>query len=702
MTTGRCKILLCNCNRTMSIDAKSIASALQLDAVPAVASELCRRHVSTFESAIKRGDDTLVACTQEAPLFTEVHGTLEATGELRFINIRENAGWSQDGASAAPKMAALLALADLPPPDPVPVVSYRSAGQLLIIGPACAALDWAQRVAGELSVSVLVTETAAADELPLERAYPVYSGRDVKVRGHLGAFDVTWTQANPIDLDVCTRCGACVKACPEQAIDFTFQVDLDRCAAHRSCVAACGEVKAIDFERTTTAREDRYDMVLDLSSDPILRTSQPPQGYLAPGRDPLEQALAASRLAQLVGEFEKPRYYAYEERICAHSRSGIVGCTQCVDVCSTSAITSDVANNRVLVDSHLCMGCGGCASVCPTGAMTYAYPRVADLGTRIRAALGAYRRAGGEPACLLFHNTTEGRELIGRLARRGRGLPAHVIPLEVMHVAALGPDLLLGALAVGASQVVVLCAGSEAPEYRAALARELDFADAVLGGLGYDGVRFKLLEATDVQTLDGALWALDRCTALPVATFNLSNEKRRTLDFAIDHLARSAPVPAEIIALKAGAPFGQVVVDRDKCTLCLACVGACPASALIDGKDAPQLKFIERNCVQCGLCAKTCPEDAITLEPRLLLGAQAKTAVILNEAEPFNCVRCAKPFGTRQMIDSMLGRLSSHAMFGTPVALRRLQMCADCRVLDLMEPTDGATIFEYPAVGGKD
>jgi ferredoxin len=134
----------------------------------------------------------------------------------------------------------------------------------------------------------------------------------------------------------------------------------------------------------------------------------------------------------------------------------------------------------------------------------------------------------------------------------------------------------------------------------------------------------------------------------------------------------------------------------------MACVGACPANALVDSKEAPQLKFVERNCVQCGLCVKTCPEDALTLTPRLLLTDEAKRAVVLNETEPFNCVRCAKPFGTRQMIDNMLGRLGSHSMFGSPAALRRLQMCADCRVLDMMESTDGATVFEFPGVGEKD
>jgi ferredoxin len=303
---------------------------------------------------------------------------------------------------------------------------------------------------------------------------------------------------------------------------------------------------------------------------------------------------------------------------------------------------------------------------------------------------------------VLFHNMTDARELIGRLARRGRGLPAHVIPLEVLHIAALGPDVLLGALALGAGQVVVLSGGSEAAEYRAAIESELQFAGAILEGLGYRGPRLRLIEANDASGLEATLWSLERCNAVPAATFNLTVEKRRTLDIVIDHLARHASLQPDAIALQQGAPYGKVSVDRKTCTLCMACVGACPANALMDSKEAPQLRFLERNCVQCGLCVKTCPENALTLAPRLLLTDDARRAVVLNEAEPFNCVRCSKPFGTRQMIDNMLGRLSTHSMFGSPAALKRLQMCADCRVLDMMEGQDSRTIFDFPTVGEKD
>jgi ferredoxin len=126
----------------------------------------------------------------------------------------------------------------------------------------------------------------------------------------------------------------------------------------------------------------------------------------------------------------------------------------------------------------------------------------------------------------------------------------------------------------------------------------------------------------------------------------------------------------------------------------MACVGSCPESALMDGVDQPLLKFLERNCVQCGLCENTCPEDAITLVPRLLLTPAVREARVINETEPFHCVSCRKPFGTRLMVEAMLGRLATHSMFTGGAALRRLQMCADCRVVDMMSSKDEVSVLK--------
>jgi ferredoxin len=115
----------------------------------------------------------------------------------------------------------------------------------------------------------------------------------------------------------------------------------------------------------------------------------------------------------------------------------------------------------------------------------------------------------------------------------------------------------------------------------------------------------------------------------------------------------------------------------------MSCVGACPESALMDNSNLPQLRFVEKNCVQCGLCEKTCPENAITLTPRLLLTDAVKQPRVLNEAQPYHCIRCNKPFGTLQMIDNMLAKLSLHSAFAGNID--RIKMCADCRVVDMME-----------------
>ena len=633
----RQKILVCSCEDTIPLDAGALTRGCRnFDIV--TGRQFCRAELERFRALVGAGVPLTVGCTQEAPLFREV--AEDSGAGLRFVNLRESAGWSADAAKAGPKMAALAAAAAEPMPD-IPFVQLESAGVVLVYGRDERAIEAAGLLKEHLDVTVLLTRP---DQItpPRTTEFPIVKGTIRVAKGYLGAFELT------VD-------------------DYAVPQPSSR--------------GALVFAPSRDNATSRCDIVLDLSGGArLFPTADLRDGYLRadPG-DPAAVLKTVLRTRDLVGSFDKPRYITFDPELCAHSRSRIVGCHRCLDLCPTSAITPD--GDHVAIDEKVCAGCGQCAAACPTGAASYSLPPSDALLRKLRALLTVYREAGGTSPVLLLYDDAHGGALIDALARHGDGLPAHVLPLAVNEVTQIGIECVAAAFAYGAAAVRIVLHAKPRHD-PAGLYQTIALAEAILAGIGLEGDRVATIETDDPFALGDALRAVTLGAPVPgPASFAPAGGRRDVLRLAVRELHRAASTAAEIIALPAGAPFGAVEV-ADGCTLCLACVSACPTGALSDDPDRPVLRFTEDACVQCGLCKATCPEKVITLVPRLAFAAATATGV-LREEEPFHCIRCGKPFGVKSTIDRILAKLEGkHWMYqSAPQRLDLIKMCEDCRVI---------------------
>jgi ferredoxin len=262
-----------------------------------------------------------------------------------------------------------------------------------------------------------------------------------------------------------------------------------------------------------------------------------------------------------------------------------------------------------------------------------------------------------------------------------------VLPLPVNEVTQIGLEIVAAAFAYGAAGMRFLLRARPLHD-TSGLTRTIAYAEPILSGLGFGEGRVAKIETDDPDALGAALYAIEAgpATARP-ASFLAIGGKRDVQRLALRELHRAAPAPAEVIALPLGAPFGKLSVKTEGCTLCLACVSACPTGALKDDPERPTLRFAEDACVQCGLCAATCPEKVISLVPQLDFRAATAPAHVIKEEEPFCCIRCAKPFGVKSTIERVSAKLEAkHWMFkGQASRLEVLKMCENCRIAAVTE-----------------
>ncbi|SEO44809.1 4Fe-4S dicluster domain-containing protein [Salinihabitans flavidus] len=624
------RLILCDCAGSQSLDSNALEEATGVRC-SRVHSALCTAEIESAARFIQEGD-AILACQQEAPRFEEL--AAELTSEIpHFVDIRDRAGWSDD-VSATAKMAALIAESQVQTPT-AKSLDVTSEGVCLVMGTADIAYPVAERLSRSLAVTVLVTDD---EDPPLSRDFEVIRGRLKRAQGSMGHFRLRIDQLQILQ--------------PAGRGAFTFTAPRD-------------------------GAETECDVILDLSGGtPLFPAPHKRDGYLRadPGHAGAVQD-ATFDAAHYIGTFEKTLFLALDSHLCAHSRAEQTGCTRCLDICPTGAISPD--GEHVAVDPMICAGCGACASLCPSGAIKYDAPPVGAVLARLRALAETYLAAGGQAPRLLVHDDSHGAEMIRLAARFGRGLPADVLPLSVDALASFGHAEILAALSMGFADIRILPAPRTERE---PIASEIELAEA-MGGAG----RIAIL---DVGTPDAMSDALFEAKVRPqdAAPKLLMGDRRQIARMAAKALMPNQETP---VPLSEDAPYGAIVVDKDVCTLCLSCVSLCPSAALVDNPDKPELRFQEDACLQCGLCANICPENAIALEPRFDPSDDVMKLRTLHEEEPFCCIECGAPFGVKSTVERIVEKLEGkHSMFAEEGAGRLIRMCNDCRIQAQYHSTD--------------
>jgi ferredoxin len=418
------------------------------------ADQLCRAELSRFN---KNSD--MVTCTQETALFQEINPSVTS------INIREMGLWSDEAGNATAKTIALIKAAKVVMP-PVKLTTLESKGVTLIYGVDETAFEIANALKDTLDVTVLL-KGARDITPPSSMVYPIVKGVITAAKGVLGASEFT------ID-------------------DYALPLPSSR--------------QKLLFAHAHNGASSSCDIFIDVTGETsFFPAHELREGYLKVSPNDAAGKLSLIHAASnLVGVFDKPRFIDYKAELCAHSRNKITGCTKCLDVCPTGAITPQ--GDKVLIDAHICAGCGACAASCPTGAATYALPSTDSLLKKIRVLLQSYQEAGGKMPLVLLHDEV-GIAQLEALARYSKGLPAHVLPVRVNEIYSLPLELFTSCFSLGAKHVAILSRAKPKHDLAPLLAN-IALTNEITTGLGYGSSLVSLLESDDYEAIYPTLKAI--------------------------------------------------------------------------------------------------------------------------------------------------------------------------------------------------
>ncbi len=301
------------------------------------------------------------------------------------------------------------------------------------------------------------------------------------------------------------------------------------------------------------------------------------------------------------------------------------GCARCIQVCPAAALT--VAHLTVRVNEEACIQCGLCAASCIVGAVQL--PIFSD------AALAGLLDKIAE-------STVEGKTLVLTCDSKPVSPRPGVVVEEVPSVGVIGRRQVVAA-AASVECVAVVCPDGKCVGK--------DSAKSAI-----DAVRTSIADGPSAPSLSFAEGpeGLERLSRLRPSRVRRSRGPRSG-DAWRDYISDLTFLLTADNSV-AGLDLSRLKI-ADSCTLCGACVNACPHDAI--RSDSTHLYFSPSMCTGCGGCVNVCPERAITLDGTEGTLSDALAEGELHEDRLVLCIGCGEPIGSARLVDkvsSLLGQ----------------------------------------------
>ena len=362
---------------------------------------------------------------------------------------------------------------------------------------------------------------------------------------------------------------------------------------------------------------------------------------------------AMSRREFLLGSFARSPNFQNVPVVVSDSCEAKFGCSKCVEACPALGALR-IENGSVIVSSEHCIECGICVGVCPVAAIQM--PEFSE--DAYRGLLKAVHGSSAPKKTLVItcsKSSVPQQPWMDVEEVRGIGSVG-------VRQLAMAADSSIGALLVYCPDG--LCAGKENPKRAANLVSLV---------VGENGPIVAYLEGSagtlQMNQIHKSAHAHDRPLTLAGAPWK---------DYVKSLKSISRPE-----AQVKGFGLTQIEV-ADSCTLCYACVEACPhQGALAIQED--KLIFGPEECTGCGYCEQICPERSITLSE--MVGPVNLASRTVYRDEMMRCAKCNTPYVSAKMFKKVSETLQSDET--------TLRLCQSCRQKETYEKILGS--FRGPA-----